>query len=81
MFSALCFPSKFGSVGASTAIYGLIATLLAMIVVNWKSLDRSPEVRCCLILMICLVLFFSIIMAFSVFLIFYLIGWYRATTW
>lgn len=32
---------------------------------NWKALDRSPEVRCCLIAMVCFVLFFSIIMSFS----------------
>jgi membrane associated rhomboid family serine protease len=28
LFSALCYPSKFGSVGASTSIFGLIATLV-----------------------------------------------------
>lgn len=33
--------------------------------VNWKALDRSPEVRCCLIMMVIFVLFFSIIMSFS----------------
>ncbi len=66
LFSALCYPSKFGSVGASTSIYGLIATLLAIVFVNWKALDRSPEVRCCLIMMVIFVLFFSILMSFSV---------------
>jgi rhomboid protease GluP len=75
LFSALCYPTKFGSVGASTAIFGLIATLvrilhtsclqLAVVFVNWKALDRSPEIRCCLIAMVCFVLFFSIIMSFS----------------
>lgn len=65
LFSALCYPSKGGSVGASTAIFGLIATLLAIVFVNWKALDRSPEVRCCLIMMVVFVLFFSILMSFS----------------
>jgi membrane associated rhomboid family serine protease len=53
-------------VGASTSIFGLIATLLALVFVNWKALDRSPEIRCCLILMVSLVIFFSILMSFSV---------------
>lgn len=33
--------------------------------VNWKALDRSPEVRCCLIMMIIFILLFSILMSFS----------------
>ena len=38
---------------------------MAIVFVNWKALDRSPEVRCCLIMMVILVLFFSILMSFS----------------
>lgn len=65
IFSALCYPSKVMAVGASTSIFGLVATLLAVVFVNWKALDRSPEVRCCLIIMVIFILMFSLLMAFS----------------
>lgn len=31
LFSALCNPSKFGAVGASTSLFGLIATLVSQL--------------------------------------------------
>lgn len=66
LFSALCDPNPLKiAVGASTSIFGLISTLLAIVFVNWKALDRSPEVRCCLIMMVIMVLFFTLIMALS----------------
>ena len=49
------------AVGASTAIYGLIACLVAMLVVNWKSLGSQPEVRCCLIIGVVFILMFSLL--------------------
>lgn len=64
IFSSLC---NYGgrSVGASTAIFGLLSGLLALVLVNWKALDRSPEVRCCLIVMVIFIVLFSVLMAFS----------------
>lgn len=62
-FSCLCSNSR--SVGASTAIFGLIGGLLAMIIVNWKALDRNPEIRCCMIVFIVFFLVFSILFSYS----------------
>eukprot|EP00347_Sterkiella_histriomuscorum_P024243 403331813 len=64
LFSALCAPDKL-SVGASTSIFGLLACLLSLVLVNWKALDRSPEVRCCLIIFVIFLFLFSLLMAFS----------------
>ena len=61
IFSALCNPSKFSSVGASTSLFGLVGALIALIVVNWRALDRSPEVRCMMIIMLTFILLFSLI--------------------
>ncbi len=65
IFSALCFPTKSMAVGASTAIYGLIACLVALVVVNWKSLGNQPEVRCCLIIGVVFILMFSLLASVS----------------
>ena len=61
IFSALCNPSKNESVGASSALFGLVGTLISIVVVNWKAFDRSPEVRCFMIIMIAFILFLSLI--------------------
>ena len=37
-----------------------------MVFVNWKALDRSPEVRCCLIMFVIFLFLISLLMAFSV---------------
>lgn len=65
IFSALCRPSTFLAVGASTALFGLVGTLIAIVVVNWKALDRSPELRCFMIIMITFILLFSLISILS----------------
>jgi membrane associated rhomboid family serine protease len=61
IFSALCNPGKDSSVGASTALFGFVGTLIAVVVVNWKAFDRSPELRCFMIIMITFILLFSLI--------------------
>jgi membrane associated rhomboid family serine protease len=61
LFSALCNPSKPAAVGASTGIFGFVGTLIALVVVNWRAFDRSPELRCFMILMIVFILLFSLI--------------------
>jgi membrane associated rhomboid family serine protease len=63
IFSALCYPSKQLSVGASTSIFGLIATIVALLVVNWKALESQPEVRCYLIIVVVFVLLFSLLLS------------------
>jgi rhomboid protease GluP len=63
IFSALCYPSKSLAVGASTSIFGLIATIIALLVVNWRALETQPEVRCCLIFVVVFVLLFSLMMS------------------
>lgn len=44
LFSALCYPSKFGSVGASTSIFGLIATLVSKLSIN-RSIIACYRIR------------------------------------
>ena len=51
--------------GASTSLYGLIACLVALLVVNWKSLGNQPEVRCCLIIGVVFILMFSLLASVS----------------
>ena len=63
IFSALCYPSKSLAVGASTSIFGLIATIIALLVVNWRALESQPEMRCYLIIVVVFVLLFSLIMS------------------
>jgi membrane associated rhomboid family serine protease len=53
------------AVGASTSLYGLIACLVALLVVNWKSLGNQPEVRCCLIIGVVFILMFSLLASVS----------------
>jgi len=65
IFSALCYPSKGASVGASSSIFGLVGTLLAIVFVNWRALDQSPEIRCFMIVMIVFMLLFSLIFMFG----------------
>jgi rhomboid protease GluP len=61
IFSALCNPGYHIAVGASTALFGFVGTLIAVVVVNWKAFDRSPELRCFMIIMITFILLFSLI--------------------
>jgi len=63
VFSCCCNSSI--SVGASTAIFGLLGGLLGMVIVNWKALDRSPEMRCCLIVMIVVIVLFGFVFSLS----------------
>jgi len=42
MFSAYCEPMSVVSAGASTAVTGLIAGGLALVIVNWKEFDKYP---------------------------------------
>ena len=65
IFSALCYPSKALAVGASTSIFGLISTIVALLVVNWKALESQPEVRCYLIIVVVFVLLFSLLLSLN----------------
>mmetsp|Transcript_25194 Transcript_25194/g.18991 ORF Transcript_25194/g.18991 Transcript_25194/m.18991 type:complete len:265 (-) Transcript_25194:29-823(-) len=65
LFSMICARNEI-SVGASTAIYGLIGGFLSLIVVNWKAFDRHPEIRCCIIIMIVFILVFGLLFALGV---------------
>merc|ERR1719453_869740 len=53
IFAAVCdFDSQ--AVGASTAICGLVAGQLAMIIVNWSQFSGNPQLeqmRCCFLAM------------------------------
>jgi len=65
LFSCICAKHD-TSVGASTAIYGLLGGFLAMIIVNWKAFDRHPEIRCCILIMIIFILIFGLLFALGV---------------
>jgi len=43
MFSAFC--SNGNSIGASTADFGILTGLLAMILVNWFEFSKSPQLE------------------------------------
>lgn len=36
------------SVGASTALFGILAGLLSFLIVNWIAMESMKELRCCL---------------------------------
>lgn len=73
-FAALYFLSGFGgilfsiccsdmrSVGASTAVYGLVGAYLAFLILNWDFLKTNPNKRCQIILFICIGLFLSFLL-------------------
>ena len=54
LFSAMC-EHDMVSVGASTAINGLLTGILAMILANWEAFSGNPQLeqaRCCLLFFI-----------------------------
>ena len=57
LFSALS--SDMRSMGASTAVYGLVGAYLSFMIINWGYLSAHPEKRCNIIIFICLALFLS----------------------
>ena len=62
IFSALCNNNP--SVGASTADFGILMGLMAMIIVNWHSFDGSHQLettRCMLMFMIVFMIFFNLL--------------------
>jgi len=58
LFSCLITDSI--SVGASSAIFGIIASLLSYMIINWDSLARYGPMRCFVLVMIIIILFFNI---------------------
>jgi len=67
IFSALCAPNKdwFITVGSTTSIYGLVSTIVALLVVNWKALETQPEARCYLMILVIFVLLFSVLLSLN----------------
>jgi rhomboid protease GluP len=63
LFSCLVSPNTLG-VGASTAIFGLVAAMIAWIALNWSATVNNPNRNCT---MICLVVitFFNLILGFA----------------
>lgn len=57
LFSAVC--SDMRSMGASTAVYGLVGSYLSFLIMNWGYLKNNPNKRCQIIIFICLALFLS----------------------
>lgn len=53
------------SVGASGAIFGVVATFIGIIVVNWMDLKKAPMVRCMLICSVVMVILINVLFSFS----------------
>lgn len=60
-------PSYIESVGASGAIFGVVGTLVGIIVVNWKILEKAKSLRCMLICMVVMILLLNLMFSFSSF--------------
>ena len=64
LFSACCSDMK--SMGASTAVYGLVGAYLAFLILNWSFLKDNPNKRCQIILFLCIGLFLSFLLGAAV---------------
>lgn len=65
IFSSVCQFTGDNSVGASTAINGLLTGLLAVIIVNWSVFNGNPQlemVRCYMLFFIILCIFLNVLM-------------------
>jgi len=60
LFSALC--SDMRSMGASTAVYGLVGAYASFLILNWGYLKNNPNRRCQIIIFICLGLLLSFLL-------------------
>jgi rhomboid protease GluP len=49
------------SVGASTAIFGILACLLGYLVVNWDALERYGTMRCMVLCMIIIMIMLNVL--------------------
>lgn len=49
------------SVGASTALFGILGGLLAFLIVNWVAMESMREIRCCLLCFIIIILVVSVL--------------------
>jgi len=67
IFSALCAPKKdwLLTVGSTTSIYGLVSTVVALLVVNWQAMESQPQARCFLIIIVIFVLLFSVLLSLN----------------
>jgi hypothetical protein len=60
LFSICC--SEMRSMGASTAVYGLVGAYLSFLILNWGYLKNNPNKRCQIIIFLCLGLFLSFLL-------------------
>ena len=64
LFSICC--SDMRSMGASTAVYGLVGAYLSFLILNWGYLKNNPNKRCQIIIFLCLGLFLSFLLGAEV---------------
>ena len=64
LFSICC--SEMRSMGASTAVYGLVGAYLSFLILNWGYLKNNPNKRCQIIIFLCLGLFLSFLLGSEV---------------
>lgn len=53
------------SVGASTSIYGLLASLVGYMILNWKTMEIYAERRNIIMCFLCLIIFFLVIFSIN----------------
>jgi len=58
LFSALLSDNI--SVGASTAIFGMLASMLGYLIINWDALERYGSARCMVLCMVIIMLLLNI---------------------
>jgi rhomboid protease GluP len=53
------------SVGASTALFGIVGGLLAFLIVNWIAMENMKELRCCLMCFIIILILINVMFGLS----------------
>ena len=53
------------SVGASTALFGIVAGLAAFLIVNWLAMESMKEMRCCLMCFVIMILIINVLFGLS----------------
>lgn len=53
------------SVGASTAIYGLLAALVGYMILNWKAMGMYADRRNTIMCFLCLIIFFLVVFSMN----------------
>ena len=59
LFTALTSPGS-RSVGASTALMGVLGAMAGFLIINWKAMEGNKGSRCCLLIFVIYITFIQI---------------------